>query len=65
MDDFNQFKCFWDQKGLVIFDTNVLLNLYNYSIDSTKEIIKNLEKINDRIWLPGQVYLEFQNNKKR
>ncbi|MEK3836540.1 PIN-like domain-containing protein [Paenibacillus sp. FSL R7-0128] len=65
MDDFNQFKCFWDQKGLVIFDTNVLLNLYNYSIDSTKEIIKNLEKINDRIWLPGQVYLEFQNNKKK
>ncbi|NGP59057.1 DUF4935 domain-containing protein [Paenibacillus thiaminolyticus] len=62
---FEEFKTFWDEQGLIVLDTNVLLNLYNYPIESTRDIVSSITAIKDRIWLPHQVLLEFENNKKQ
>ncbi|KPW31881.1 Uncharacterized protein ALO87_01618 [Pseudomonas syringae pv. apii] len=49
--------------GLIILDTNVLLNLYRYS-DSTKtELLGIIKKLSDRIWIPNQVAKEFLSNR--
>lgn len=51
-------KKMWE-KSTLIFDANVLLNLYRYS-DSTRDTILDLiEKFSDRIWLPHQSALEY------
>lgn len=65
MMDFKTFEEFWKNGGIIVFDANVLLNLYNFPIESTKEIIAALSKIHDRIWIPAQVLFEFEGNKKR
>lgn len=49
--------------GLIILDTNVLLNLYRYS-DSTKtELLAIIRQLSDRIWIPNQVAKEFLSNR--
>ncbi|QQE79628.1 PIN-like domain-containing protein [Alicyclobacillus sp. SO9] len=56
---------FWTNKGTVIFDSSAYLNLYNFPHDTTQEILEKFSSIRDRVWLPYQVYTEFQNNKGR
>lgn len=50
---------------IFIFDTNVLLNLYRYSASTRKDLLKILKKLSsqNRIWLPFQIALEFQQNR--
>lgn len=43
-----------------IFDTNILLNLYQYSQETQDEFFKILKIIEDRIWIPFHVALEYQ-----
>lgn len=45
--------------SLIVFDTNVLLNLYRYNEDARKEFIKVIEFYKERLWIPYQVGLEF------
>jgi hypothetical protein len=47
------------KEGVFVFDTNVLLNLYRYTPESTEKVIAILKKIKDRIWLPHQVGQEY------
>lgn len=49
--------------GLIIFDTNTLLNLYRYSEMTTNSIIEILESLNKQIFLPFQVGKEFYKNR--
>jgi hypothetical protein len=42
------------------FDTNVLLNLYRYTPESRENLIKVLQAVKDRVWLPHQVGIEYQ-----
>jgi predicted nucleic acid-binding protein len=49
--------------ALFVFDTNVLLNLYRYRVDTRDELLNVLNEISDRIWIPYQVALEFQRNR--
>lgn len=53
------------EKALFVFDTNVLLDLYRLPETASKDLIKILsdKKINDRVWIPFQVILEFFNNR--
>jgi len=44
-------------------DTNVLLNLYRYNKESRTDFINVLRKIEDKLWIPHQVALEFQENR--
>lgn len=49
--------------AIFIFDTNVLLNLYRYSKNTSDEFIKIIFDLKNRIWLPFQVGLEFNKNR--
>ncbi|HML55993.1 MAG TPA: PIN-like domain-containing protein [Solidesulfovibrio magneticus] len=56
------FESLW-KEGLFVFDTNVLLNMYSYP-DSVRDVFESvLRKIQDRIWIPFYVGLEFQYNR--
>lgn len=52
------------QKGLLVFDTNVLLNLYFYTSETKNKMFGVMEKCKDRLWLPYQVGWEYFNNRK-
>lgn len=58
------FTKLWE-KGLFVFDTNVLLDLYRLPESAKKDLLNilNDNKINNRVWLPFQVVLEFTHNK--
>ncbi|MCK9878692.1 PIN domain-containing protein [Frankia sp. Ag45/Mut15] len=45
--------------GLVVPDTNVLLNLYRYTTDARGDLLEVLTRIGDRLWIPPQVAAEF------
>ena len=54
-------------KGLVILDTNVLLNLYRMTPTARNQVLGALEKVaeNDRLWLPHHAAQEFVRGRKR
>jgi predicted nucleic acid-binding protein len=58
-----EFASLWDN-AIIVFDTNILCDFFRSSLDSTKEYIRNLEKIKERIWIPHQVAQEFLKNYK-
>jgi len=51
------------QECTFIIDTNILLNLYRYPRSSSNELLGILKKIADRLWIPFQVALEYQENR--
>ena len=57
-----EIKKIWDE-GLITFDANVLLNLYRYSTNTKKEILKLIEKFSNKIFLTHQAGLEFHRNR--
>jgi rubrerythrin len=58
----NEIKKIWEN-GIILFDTNVLLNLYRYS-DSTRDTILDLiSKFSKQIYLPHQAGLEYNRNR--
>lgn len=46
-------------EGLVLVDTNVLLNLYRSAAEPREELLNVLERLGDRLWVPHQVISEF------
>jgi hypothetical protein len=57
-----EFSSLW-QDCIFILDTNVILNLYRYSIDTSSELITILEKVSNRLWIPYQAAFEYQKNR--
>lgn len=57
-----QFKHLWEN-AVFVFDTNVLLNLYRYQESTTEQLIKVIEYLKDRVWIPYHVGLEYQRNR--
>ncbi len=57
-----EFDDLW-QNCLFVLDTNVLLNLYRYSPEASNKFLTILDKISDRLWIPHQVALEYQENR--
>lgn len=49
---------------IVIFDTNTLLNIYRYSNDTRAKLIEAIKQIRNNIWMPYQVGLEFNLNRR-
>ncbi|MEV0158414.1 PIN domain-containing protein [Micromonospora sp. NPDC050686] len=49
--------------GVVVFDTNVLLNLYRFAPTARNELLAAFRKLGDRIFVPHQVGLEFHRNR--
>lgn len=52
----------WDN-GVIVFDTNVLLNLYRCSKKTQNVLFQILDRYQDRIWLPFHVGKEFFKNR--
>lgn len=46
--------------GVIVLDTNVLLELYRLPSSAREELISALESLKERLWIPHQVALEFQ-----
>lgn len=60
--DDEEFQSLW-KNALFIFDTNVLLNLYRYQSSTRDELLQVMERLEDRVWIPYHVGLEFQRNR--
>lgn len=58
----NKIKEIWE-KGIFIFDANVLLNLYRYEKNTAEDMFGVLEDLQGRIWIPYQVGMEFHKNR--
>lgn len=48
---------------LFVPDANVLLGLYRYPTDARNDLIGTLKQVSDRLWLPHQAALEYQENR--
>ena len=57
-----EFSELW-QQCIFIFDTNVLLNFYEYHNQTREEYLQVLEAIQERLWIPHQVALEYHRNR--
>ena len=55
----DQYKRLWAE-GLIVLDTNVLLNLYRLPMTARGDLLNVLAVLKDRIWVPHHVALEFQ-----
>ena len=49
--------------GLVALDTNVLLSLYRFQSNARDDLFRALESLENRLWIPYQVALEFHRNR--
>lgn len=49
--------------GLIVLDTNALLGLYRYSEETRKDLLDVMKKSRERLWIPFQVGLEFQDRR--
>lgn len=47
------------KEGLVVLDTNVLLNLYRYPEKGRAELLKVLHEFQQQLWLPNRVAFEY------
>ncbi len=57
-----EFSRLW-QKATFVFDTNVLLHLYRYTPSTRNDLLKVIEALQQRIWIPHQVGLEFSRDR--
>lgn len=51
------------ESGLVVFDTNILLNLYRYNKQTCDDILSYMQTFGDQLWMPYQVGWEYNNNR--
>lgn len=57
-----EIKKIWDE-GSITFDTNFLLNIYRYSENTRKELLRLVDKLSHKIFLTHQAGLEFHRNR--
>lgn len=58
-----QIEKIWKGDSLVVFDTNILLNLYCYTSETCKEFFDVMSFYKDRLWIPYQVAWEYHQNR--
>lgn len=58
----SEFRELW-ASCIFVFDTNSLLNLYRYTANASEDFLSFLENHRERVWIPYQVALEFQENR--
>lgn len=52
------------RNGLVVVDTNVLLNLYRYHPTTRQDLLQILDALGPRLFIPHQVACEFWKNRE-
>jgi hypothetical protein len=51
------------EDSLVVFDANVLLNLYRFPAKASQDLLRIMEALHGRVWLPHHVALEYHRNR--
>lgn len=51
------------ENGFISFDTNVLFNIYRYSEETRKELLRVIRKYSSQLWLPYHAAFEFHKNR--
>lgn len=51
------------EESIIVFDTCALLNVYRYSLLSSKRILDYIKQYEEKMWVPSQVRKEFYKNK--
>lgn len=54
----DELKALWAE-AIIVFDTNILLNLYEYSQNTCDVVFEIMENLNNQLWLPYKVGEEF------
>ncbi len=57
----SEFKDLWES-CIFVFDTNVLLDMYRFSVETRDTFVDVLKSIKERIWIPYQVAKEYHKN---
>lgn len=60
----DQLETLW-REGLFVFDTSLLLNLHRYRDNVRDDFIKAMGQIQNQIWIPFQVALEYERNRPK
>lgn len=64
--EYEEFECLINySEGRIVIDTNVLLDLVRYSIYISKNILEIFNKCIDLLWMPNQVFCEYETNKNK
>jgi hypothetical protein len=53
------------REGLVVIDSNVLLDLYRYGASARADLLKALKALGDRLYVPHQAVREFWRNREK
>ncbi|PKF34270.1 PIN-like domain-containing protein, partial [Acinetobacter proteolyticus] len=53
-----------DESSLIVFDTNIFLDLYSYPLDTRNSIIQSIEKLKCILWSPHHIFLEYHKNRR-
>ncbi len=48
--------------AIIVLDANILLNLFRFAPDKSRELLDILERLSNRIWIPRQFWEEYQGN---
>jgi hypothetical protein len=59
----DEFARLW-KDATFILDANVLLNLYRYPEKAREDLLRALQKVGNRLWIPYHVALEYQRNRQ-
>lgn len=51
--------------AVFVFDTNIFLNLYRYTEVTRESLLKAMEQLSDRIWMPKQVAQELMKDRAK
>lgn len=57
-----QKRAIWDN-AVIVFDTNILLNLYRYTVGTRDELLSAMQTHQEKLWLPYQVGFEYFNKR--
>lgn len=49
--------------AVIVFDTNILLNLYRYSVGTRDELLNAMQTHQEKLWMPYQVGFEYFNKR--
>jgi hypothetical protein len=57
-----ELEALWSD-GVIVLDTNTLLNFFRYTPSTQDEFLSVLESLRESLWIPHQVGLEFQRSR--
>lgn len=57
-----ELKTLWED-AIFVFDTNVLHSVYRYKESTYEDVLKLMEQLQKRVWIPYHVALEFHRNR--